>query len=132
MHYKINKAQNIVLCKPQQDFSFEQLFAHLQQLLEDPDFYPGINGFYDFSAVEHVTGDLEALMKTAETIEDKVLLPLASKVAIVVQAQKHNLYKIFEGYCLMASSSNVKYKLFTLASYSDALSYVELEDQPRF
>lgn len=130
MHYRIDKEQNIVLCKMQLDFTFEQLLSHLQTLLLDPDFTPGMNGLYDFSAVEHVNGDLQSLLTTAETMEDTKQISVPAKVAIVVNHKGHNLHKIFQGYCIMASDSLVSYQLFTLSSYRDALNYVGMADQP--
>lgn len=130
MHYQIDKEQNIVLCKTTLDFTFEQLLSHLQTLLSDPKFIPGMNGLYDFSQVEHVNGDLQALLVTAETMEDTDQVSTPAKVAIVVNHKEHNLHKIFQGYCIMASSSIVNYKLFTLATYQLALEYVDLTEQP--
>ena len=132
MHYRIDKAQNIVLAKIDQDFTFDELLAHLKELLQDKDFVPGMNGLYDFSLVEHVTGDLQALLATAETMEDDRQVTTPANVAIVVQHQNHNLHKIFQGYCIMASDSLVQYQLFTLSTYDEALAYVGLTAKPEF
>lgn len=91
-----------------------------------------MNGLYDFSLVEHVNGNLQALLTTAETIEDRNLIMSPARVAIVVSHQEHNLYKIFQGYCIMASDSAVEYKLFTLSTYQDALEFVGLDEIPDF
>ena len=132
MHYRIDNALNLVLCKREEDFTFEQLLTHLRTLLSDNNFRPGMNGLYDFSLVEHVNGDLQALLTTAQTIEDPNLLLSPARVAIVVSHEDHNLYKIFQGYCIMASDSVVEYKLFTLSSYQEALEFIGLNARPDF
>lgn len=132
MHYRIDNALNLVLCKRDEDFTFEQLLAHLRTLLSDNNFKPGMNGLYDFSLVEHVTGDLQALLATAETIEDRNQVLSPARVAIIVSDQDHNLFRIFEGYCIMASDSVVEYKLFTLSTYQNALKFIGLDELPVF
>lgn len=132
MNYKIDKNAGVIACKQVEDFSFEQLFEHLQSLLSDPEFYLGINGLYDFTEVEHVTGMLQPLLETAKTMEDPSIISEPGRVAIIVRDKQHSLYKIFEGYCLMASNSLVKYKLFTKESYFEALEYLDLEAVPSF
>ena len=132
MHYRIDNALNLVLCKREEDLTFEQLLAHLRTLLSDTNFKPGMNGLYDFSLVDHVTGDLQALLTTAATVEDPNQVLSPARVAIVVSQQEHNLYKIFQGYCIMASDSVVEYKLFTLSTYQEALEFIGLHQLPDF
>lgn len=115
-----------------QDFTFEQLFEHLQTLIADKDFEHGMNGLYDFSLVEHVNGDLQALLKTAETMEDRNQILVPARVAIIVESKIHNLYKIFQGYCIMASDAVVSYQLFSQSNYQDALDYLGLTEKPIF
>ena len=91
-----------------------------------------MNGLYDFSLVEHVTGDLQALLTAAATIEDPSQVLSPARVAIVVSQKEHNLYKIFQGYCIMASDSVVEYKLFTLSTYQQALEFIGLHQLPDF
>ena len=86
MIYKICTEQNLVACKPESDFSFQQLFEHLKELLNDHHFKLGMNGFYDFSLVNHVTGNLHALIDTAETMEDKTVISAPAPVNELVSS----------------------------------------------
>ena len=132
MIYKINSEQNLVACKPEHDFSFQQLFEHLNKLLSDPEFKLGMNGLYDFTLVKHVSGDLQALLNTAETMEDPNVISKPANIAIIVESLDCHMFKVFEGYCLMASSSLATYKVFTKDTYSQALSFVDLDQLPKF
>lgn len=132
MIYKICTEQNLVACKPESDFSFQQLFEHLKELLNDHHFKLGMNGFYDFSLVNHVTGNLQALIDTAETMEDKTVISEPANIAIIVNDVDCHMFKVFEGYCLMASSSLANYQLFTTETYNKALHFVGLNKQPDF
>lgn len=132
MNYRIDKELSVVLCRPDGDFSFEELFQHLQQLITDPDFFAGISGLYDFTNVLHVDGDLTALLSTAETINDKQVLPKVSKVAIILPDDNENMQRIFEGYRLMVTDAQVKYALFEHRNYQQALEFINLSTKPVF
>lgn len=128
LRYKIDKQLNIIFVQPEGDFRLEQILMHIDQLAVDPDFRQGVNGLYDFTAASHVEGDLEALMAVAGRMEDQSIIKKPSKVAIVVSNE--NLYRIFQGYCLMASSSVVQYKLFWQADIADALLFINCPEMP--
>ena len=126
LDYKIHKDWQLIVCKPTHDFSFEQLFEHLQTLITDKQFSPGLNGLYDFCQVDHVSGDLTALLQTAKNMENRNIITDQANVAIVVKSEDCALYKIFKGYCLMASNSLVNYRLFSRDQTVDIADFINL------
>jgi hypothetical protein len=128
LKYKIDKTLDVIFVQPEGDFRLEQILMHIDELAVDSDFRLGVNALYDFTAAEHVEGDLEALMAVAGRMEDQRIISKGSRVSIVVNNE--NMYRIFQGYCLMASSSLVKYQLFWLADMPQALDFIECERMP--
>ena len=128
LSYKIDDSLEIIYVKPKGDFRLDDILSHINQLAVDPEFKLGVNAFYDFTEVEHVEGNLECLLKVANRMEDHEVITLGSNVSIVV-ANK-NIYRIFEGYCLMVSNSLVKYRIFWQEEMAEAMQWVNLKELP--
>lgn len=130
LKYKIDKTLNIIFVQPEENFRLEQILMHIDELAIDPDYRQGINAIYDFSKVQHVEGDLTALMAVAGRMEDSTIIKKSSNVAIIVSNE--NMFRIFQGYCLMASSSVVQYQLFWDKEIDLALHFVKCKQLPSF
>lgn len=132
MDYEIDQQLGLVMCKPVENFSFEELLEHLQKLLQDSRFYPGMSGLYDFSLVDVVTGDISAFVNTAETASDHSTINEPTPVAIILDRNNKVMKGIFEGYCIMASSSLVDYRIFYNDDIAPALEFTKLTKLPSF
>ena len=109
-----------------------------QRLDERIDFVGGIRGLNELEkrvdsgdwavAFALYPTSMQALMAVAGRMEDKSIIKKGSNVSIIVNNE--NMYRIFQGYCLMASSSLVKYQLFWSREQDLALHFVNCPHMP--
>lgn len=132
MNYQINDALGLIMCKPNHDLCIDDLYAHQQDLLNDPAFYVGINALYDYRLVNKISGNLNALMKIANTMKDRRVISKASSVAVIIDPNNHSLMQVFKGYQLMVSNSLVKCEIFSPKQYDLALKFVGIENLPSY
>lgn len=130
MKYYIDDSRDIIVCKSEGNFTFKQLFDHLHDLLQNEKFHHGINGLYDFSKTNHVEGHLEDLLSLTDEISDKSIITTQAQVAIILDKYNENMFKIFEGFVLMASSSLVNYRLFDHTQHNDVIEFLGIDSFP--
>lgn len=134
MHYdkKVNHViypkYNLFISKASEEITFDDLHAHVLDLMSDEYFSAGINGLYDFSKVTKLSGDLEKWRVLAEGMSSEEVIIEKAKTAIVLPANNPSLHSIMEGYLIMTSGSLIDYKLFEPSQWQPAMNHVYLTE----
>ncbi|NMP31800.1 hypothetical protein HII17_09510 [Thalassotalea sp. M1531] len=110
--YSISDLEELVIGRAISSLSVNDLNQHTEELLKDPKFLPGMNGLYDFSGIEMITGSPNEFVRLADSISDKEQIPVRAKVAVVCELDS-SLHKALIGYRLMVSNSAVEYEFFS-------------------
>lgn len=128
--YQIFGHENVFVAQTHGDISFEDLSCHVDELMADPDFYEGMNGFYDFSLTTSLTGNLQAFEKLASDMSDSDVIGKKARTAILIPASNTRLRWMMQGYLLMTSQSLIDYKIFDPQEMEVALDHVQLTRLP--
>jgi len=129
--YKIYPELNVFLVKSSAIISFEDLIIHVGNLMDDNQFYTGINACYDFSMLEQLEGNIKAFRSTAEAMNDHNLIDKPARTAILVADNSLEINKIFQEYALMTSKSLIDYRVFTTSEISSLLKFLNLSKLPQ-
>lgn len=109
--YRIDQKLALVLGRAEGDLDFSDFELHVQRLLKEPDFCSGINGLYDFSRVNRVTGNALHMAKTSEQLTNTDKVQQRAKVAIVT-AGNSGLESVFHGWKIMMAETLICYETF--------------------
>jgi hypothetical protein len=109
--YSIDPDRNRIEGSAQGFLDFEDFDLHMQELIQDPSFYSGIDGLYDFTLVKKIKGDPSFFERTSEQITDKNVIQDSAKVAIVI-GENTQLKGIFSGWKVMMSFTLISYETF--------------------
>lgn len=126
--YTIHSDKNAVFCKIHQGISFENIYQHALELMADKNYRPGLNGFYDFTSVDKLTGDKSIWHSLAKGISSNELLPVHCSVAIVVSDLENQTSHQLKEFIALTKEANIHYKLFTKQSIEDAFAHIKLND----
>jgi hypothetical protein len=126
--YTIHNDKNAVFCKMQQGVSFENIYQHTLELMADKNYRPGLNGFYDFTSVDKLSGDKSIWHSLAKGISSNELLPIHCSVAIVVSDLDNQTSHQLKEFIALTKEANIHYKLFNEQSIEDAYAHIKLND----
>lgn len=111
--YYIDQNRQTVMAKAAGELTFDEIIAHYHVLFSDPLFYQGISGYYDFTQVSHVTGDVTSFAQIAKDMGDNSIITQDAYVAIVVPDDNDSIKSIFEAYAQMMDYTNMHVSVFT-------------------
>ena len=111
IRYVIDESSNLVLGSTKDVIDFEDFDLHMRELVQDPKFYSGINGLYDFSMIKKIRGNPEYFMSISDQITQLPIMEGKAKVAIVTGGSEF-LNKVFEGWKVMMSCTQIIYETF--------------------
>ena len=130
IEYKIYPYDNVFVAKALGDLDFEDISAHVAQLLADPDFHVGLNGLYDFTATNTLSGRLAVFERLAHDMSDEQVIDKSACTAILIPKENTRLTWMMEGYLLMTSGSKTDYKIFDPDDMEQALKHINLRHLP--
>jgi len=129
-HYKIYPELNVFVVKSAAKVTFEEMIIHVGDLMNDPSYKMGMNGYYDFSLLQQVDGNIDIFHQTAEAMNDQSVIYQSSKTAFILANDNESMKRIFHGYTIMTSQSLVDYRIFMLSDITMALNFLELSEVP--
>ncbi len=94
------------------DISFTDLHEHVDELMNDPDYYVGLNAVYDFTRVNSITGQVERFEQLAEEMSDEQIIDKTASTAILINRAQSSVRQMMQGYLLMTSGSNIDFRIF--------------------
>ena len=128
--YRIYPQQNVFVAKSRGDMSFEDISAHVSAIMADPDFYVGLNGLYDFTATETLTGSLTVFEQLAGEMSDENVIDKEAFTAMLIPKKNARLRWMMQGYILMTSQSLIDFKIFDPSEMDKALAHIKLRQLP--
>lgn len=130
IEYWIFPDKNVFVAKSRRDMSFEEISEHVSDIMADPDFFVGLNGFYDFTATEALTGSLTVFEQLAGEMSDAKVIDKEASTAMLIPKSNSRLRWMMQGYILMTSQSLIDYKIFDPGDMDKALMHVNLRELP--
>lgn len=128
--YYIDAAQSVVMSKVKGEIAFSDMLKHLHTLLQDPQFRPGMNSFYDLTQCTNILGELSDLSAFTKSLRvNNNDLP-NSKTALLLPNGDEKLLSLVKGIVMMTSASKIEHRYFFdtqchLAYQFVGLQYVE-------
>ncbi len=132
LDYQFFLEDKLFVVKSNRDISFEDIIVHVGNLMEDERFHLGINGLYDFTQLENITGSVETFLVTAEAMSDKTIINTPAKTAILVPDNNQFVYEVFHGYVIMTSASLIEYQIFKESETKQMLAFLDISARPTF
>jgi len=129
-HYKIYPELNVFVVKSVAKVTFEEMIIHVGDLMNDPFYKMGMNGYYDFSLLEQVEGNIDIFHQTAQAMNDQNVIYQSSKTAFILANVNESMRRIFHGYIIMTSQSLVDYRIFMSSDIAMALNFLDLAEVP--
>ena len=122
--FKIFGNANLFVCHTDGELTFDNLYDHVLELMSDYRFVQGMNGFYDFTKVTSITGDLSKWEALASGMSSKEVITNPAKTSIVIAQHAEEIKKIMLNYLYMTASSNISYQLFYHTQWQQAAEFV--------
>ncbi|WP_100644701.1 hypothetical protein [Alteromonas facilis] len=124
VHYFIKPDMNLFLCRAEGEVTFDDLALHVDEILADPQYRAGMDGFYDFTQVSSITGQTDVWGKVAEDMSDERIIPDRSKTAFLVSDENELVKRVLEGYLMMTSASLVEYRLYGPSQIAELCTFI--------
>lgn len=125
IRYSIFADQDLFVAQTYGNISFDDLYQHVLILMGDKEFKAGINALYDFSTITDFTGDLAKLEALAAGMSSEDVIVKKAKTAILLPNEfAPNIHGVMEQYMAMTASSQIDYRIFTLAEFKQAASFL--------
>lgn len=131
IQFEIYSSANVFICQTEGELSFDDLYDHVLELMSDYRFVQGMNGFYDFTRVTKLTGDLEKWKALASGMSSEEVIPNSAKTSIVIARHAKEVKELMLNYLYMTASSNISYQLFYHSQWSDAAKFVGLDENSK-
>lgn len=128
IHFEIFSNANVFVCHTEGTLTFDALYEHVLELMSDYRFTPGMNGFYDFSKVTSLTGDLDKWKALASGMSSEEVIPNPAKTSIVIAQDAKDIKEIMLNYLYLTASSNISYQLFYHSQWEEAARFVDLDE----
>lgn len=127
INYEIFSNSNVFVCHTEGELTFDDLYEHVLELMSDYRFTQGMNGFYNFSKVTKLTGDLEKWKALASGMSSEEVIPNPAKTSIVIAQHAKDIKEIMLNYLYLTASSNISYQLFYHSQWDEAAKFVDLD-----
>lgn len=112
------------------ELTFEHIFQHVEEIINDPDYQTGMNGFYDFHRITRLTGNVEQFQAVAEDMSDHNIIDKQGCTSVVLPDDNDSMHNMMQGFILMASDSLIDYQVFHYRQWQQALLHVGLNQLP--
>ena len=130
IHYQIYTDHNVYIAQANGDITFENLYQHVDELMDDPAYYTGINAVYDFTKVRSIGGYIGVFEELANDMSDETIIDKQANTSIVLNSQYPRVKQMMEGYLLMTSNSQIDFRLFDETEWQDAMTHARLNPFP--
>ncbi|MCJ8319198.1 MAG: hypothetical protein MJK12_06170 [Colwellia sp.] len=97
--------------------------------MEEDEFHVGMNGLYDFSQLERLTGDVDIFHSTADAMNNKNIIFTAAKTAILVKEKRGDIFNAFYNYTLMTKPSLIEYRVFSLDELDKLYEFLTITEE---
>ncbi|TRY33718.1 hypothetical protein [Aliiglaciecola sp. M165] len=125
--YYIDTAQSVVMSKVKGEIAFSDMLKHLHTLLQDPQFRPGMNSFYDLTQCTNILGELSDLSAFTKSISDRNNDLPNSKTALLLPSGNGKLLNLVKGIVMMTSASNIEHRYYLDSQCHLAYQFVGLQ-----
>jgi hypothetical protein len=126
IRYQIYEKLNLYVAKCSGDVTFQDIATHVDKLMNDKQYYVGINAIYDFTQVAHLHGEVATFEQLANRMSDQKVIPKVATTAIIINDEATAVRAMMEGYLLMTSASNIDYQIFNQYQLASAKLHVHL------
>jgi len=130
IQYQVYPELNFFKAGAKGELTFDDIFEHVGQIMNDPKYQTGMNGFYDFHLLTQLSGNVEQFQAVAEDMSDHNIIDKRGCTSVVIPDGNSSIYNMMQGYLLMASDSLIDYRVFYYSQWQDALKHVQLTELP--
>ena len=129
INYHIDAKHNVFTVKTTPVFDYKDIVVHYGNLMIDKHYYAGLNGLYDFSQLEHITGDCQMLLDTAEVMNNPQVVKRPSKTAIVLPESNGEACEVMARFCRETFQSMNQFRLFSVSDIAKVEQFLSLPTQ---
>ena len=121
--YKIDLAHRCVFSSGAGEFSYNDARAHMDRLLEDPDFDPAFSQLIDFSEITKVALTHDEIYELSGR---HVFAPDARRAFVTSTAEQFGLARMFQSYRAAKGETGIR----VFRDRAEALAWLGLGDPP--
>lgn len=118
--YQIYPEHDLFVSKATRVITFDDLYDHVIELMSDFKFHQGMNGFYDFTQVPAVEGDLSKWHSLANGMASNEVISITANTAIVTAKTGTQVHQVMSEFLKLTANSNIDYQLFQLSQWQQA------------
>lgn len=97
---------NLIAVKARGSLLFEDLVGHVEDFMQHEDFYAGMHLVYDISEVDSLSGELQTLLETVESLNCPDFIPVQAKT-VFYTGENDKAARVLEGFCIMTRYTRV-------------------------
>ncbi|MBE1298836.1 MAG: hypothetical protein GJ680_02850 [Alteromonadaceae bacterium] len=124
--YRFILKRNVFVGVASGNLTYGDLLKHVIELMSDTKFRAGINGIYDFTQVNNVSGLHEQWDTVASSMSSDAVIVKPAATAIICSSQYTQTISVMEEYLGMTKDSPINYAVFMENQWPQAMAHVEL------
>ena len=122
--YKLFPDENALIAWVKGPVTFEQIYAFVNTILQDNDFIPGMNCFYDLTQCTDIDGDLDTLSAVTQMINEPHDSIKNARTAFVLPEHNNKVVNMVQGLVLMISASIIDHHCYNDDEREAAFDFV--------